>query len=87
MVSNKIWLKHVALLTLGLLIFYAVSYIVIYTTIMSPATSAAIVAASIKTGNPGLTPGAEIASSVGAIFPAPFVLWVIGVILCKWIAF
>jgi hypothetical protein len=80
MVDNKTWLKHVAFLTLGLIIFYIVSYIVIYTTIMFPATSAAIIDA-------GQSPSAEIGASIGAIFPAPFVLWIIGVVLCKWIAF
>jgi hypothetical protein len=80
MINNATWLRHIAVLTLGLLIFYAVSYFIIYGTIMSPATSAAIIA-------DGGSPSAEIASSVGALFPIPAILWLIGVLLCKWIAF
>ena len=78
--DNKTWFKHIAMLTLGLLIYYAVSYFVIYATIMNPSNSAAIIAS-------GQTPGAEIGSSIGAIFPIPAILWIIGVVLCKWISF
>jgi hypothetical protein len=85
--DNKTWFRHVAALTLGLVIFYAVSYIVIYASIMNPATVAAIRAASIATNNPGLTPGAEISSAFGAMFPVPLVLWIVGVVLSKWVSF
>jgi beta-lactamase regulating signal transducer with metallopeptidase domain len=78
--DNKTWFKHVLILTLGLLIYYAVSYIIIYTTIMNPANSGAIVAA-------GQSPGAQIGSSIAALFPIPAILWVVGVVLCKWISF
>lgn len=78
--DNRTWFKHVVVLTLGLLIFYVVSYVVIYETIMSPATKAAIIAA-------GESPSAEIGASVEALFPFPLILWGIGVLLSKWISF
>lgn len=74
------WLRHVVVMTVALLLYYIVTYVVIYATIMSPATSAAIIA-------DGVSPSAEIASSIGALFPIPAILWLLGVVLSRWIAF
>jgi hypothetical protein len=80
MIDNRTWFRHIIALSLGLLIFYATSYVIIYLTIMSPATSAAII-------GDGGSPSAEIASSIGALFPIPAFLWIIGIVLSKWVAF
>ena len=80
MIDNRTWFRHIIALTLGLLIFYVVSFVIIDATIMSPSISSAIIA-------DGGSPSAEISSSIGALFVIPAVLWVIGVLLSKWIAF
>ncbi len=74
------WLKHVLIMTAALLLYYVITFVVIYATIMSPATSAEI----IKDGG---SPSAEIASSIEALFPVPAILWLLGVVLSRWIAF
>jgi hypothetical protein len=78
--DNKTWFRHVLILTVGLLIYYAVAYVSIYTTIMTPSNSGAIIAA-------GQTTGAVMGEAIQALFPIPAILWVVGVVLCKWISF
>ena len=76
----KVWLRHIIILTLGLLIYYGVTFIIVYATIMSPGISAAIIAA-------GGSPVGQVGTSIGALFPAPAILWAIAVVLSKWISF
>jgi hypothetical protein len=76
----RVWLRHIFTLTLGLLIYYAVTSIIVYVTIMSPGISAAIIA-------DGGSPIGQVGTSIGALFPIPAVLWLIGVVLSKWISF
>lgn len=76
----KVWLRHILTLTLGLLIYYAVTFLIVYITIMSPGISDAIIAA-------GGSPIGQVSTSIAALFPTPAVLWLIGVILSKWIPF
>jgi hypothetical protein len=76
---NK-WLRHILVLTAALLIYYAVTFIIVYATIMSPGISAGIIAA-------GGSPIGQVDTSIAALFPAPFVLWIVGVILSKWVSF
>lgn len=76
----RVWFRHILVLTMGLLFFYAVSFAIIYVTIMSPSVSSAIIAN-------GGSPIAEFSASVATLYPIPAVLWFIGVILSKWIAF
>lgn len=74
------WLKHVLIMTASLLLYYVITFVVIYTTIMTDPTKSAIIA-------DGGSPSAEIASSIGALFPIPAILWLLGVVLSRWIAF
>jgi hypothetical protein len=79
MVMNA-WLRHVFVLTMGLLIYYAVTFVVVYATIMSPDISSAIIA-------DGGSPIGQVSTSIASLFPIPAILWLIGVILSKWIPF
>jgi hypothetical protein len=74
------WLRHVFIMTAALLLYYVVTFVVIYATIMGPTTSSAIIA-------DGGSPSAEIASSIESLFPIPAILWLLGVVLSRWIAF
>jgi hypothetical protein len=72
--------RHVLILTMALLIYYAVTFIIVYTTIMSQSVKSAII-------SDGGNPANQVGASISALFPFPAILWLIGVILGKWIAF
>jgi hypothetical protein len=76
----RVWLRHILILTMGLLIYYAVTFVIVFVTIMSPSISASIIAN-------GGSPIGQVSTSIAALFPAPAILWGVGVVLSKWIAF
>ncbi|WXG44616.1 MAG: hypothetical protein WED04_11380 [Promethearchaeati archaeon SRVP18_Atabeyarchaeia-1] len=76
----NVWLKHVVVLTLGLLVYYAVTYLVVYISITTPSVAAAIISA-------GESPIGQVNTTIASLFPVPFVLWAIGVLMSKWVPF
>lgn len=76
----KALLRNIMILTLALLFYYAVAYLTISITINSAPIATKIIAN-------GGDPRAQVAASVQALFPIPFVLWIMGVALCKWVVF
>nr|MDO8098820.1 hypothetical protein [Candidatus Njordarchaeota archaeon] len=74
------WVKHIFTLLIALGLYYAVTYLVIVGTINSPSVSEAIITA-------GSTPAEQIATSFQALFPVPFLLVIVGIVLSKWIQF
>nr|MDO8135045.1 hypothetical protein [Candidatus Njordarchaeum guaymaensis] len=75
-----LWLRHIVVLLIALGLYYVVAYLVVVTTIRSPAISAAIIAS-------GSTPAEQVAASFQALFPVPIFLVIIGIVLSKWVQF
>ncbi|WXG47047.1 MAG: hypothetical protein WED05_10375 [Candidatus Atabeyarchaeum deiterrae] len=74
------WFRHIILLTATLLVYYAVTFVVIYLTVTTPSVAASLIAN-------GQSLEATMGQLIMALFPIPFFLWLIGVVLSKWIAF
>jgi hypothetical protein len=74
------WVKHIITFLLALGLYYAVAYLAVVSTINAPTVSAAIIAA-------GSTPAEETGAMFQALFPVPFFLVIIGIVLSKWIQF
>jgi hypothetical protein len=86
------WLKNMLILLIALGVYYLVAYVVVVTTINSPAVTKAIDdynQQQILAGHPELvtSPAEQIAASFQALFPVPIALTLIGILLSKWIQF